>query len=108
MGHIGTSWMMLQRRWLNGFVVVHCRDAIHRVSKTATAANESSMQVHRDAIHRVSKAATAANESSMQVHGDAMNRVSTMGGDDVEWICGDIFAHNMSLNNRNMLYLHII
>ena len=86
MGHIGTSWMMLQRRWLDGFAVVHCRDAIHRVSK----------------------AATAANESSMQVHGDAMNRVSTMGGDDVEWICGDIFAHNMSLNNRNMLYLHII
>ncbi len=60
MGHIGTSWMMLQRRWLDGFAVVHCIDAIHRVSK----------------------AATAANESSMQVHGDAMNRVSTMGGDD--------------------------
>ena len=52
--------MVAARRWLDGFVAVHCRDAIHRVSK----------------------AATAANESSMQVHGDAMNRVSTMGGDD--------------------------
>ena len=60
MGHIGTSRMMLQRWWLNGNSAVHCRDAIHRVSK----------------------AATAVNESSMQVHGDAMNRVSTMGGDD--------------------------
>ena len=86
MGHIGTSRMMSQRWWLNGFAVVHCRDAIHRVSKTA--ANPELFTV--------------------AVHGDAMNRVSTMGGDDVEWICGDIFANNISLNNRNMLYLHII
>ena len=60
MGHIGTSWMMSQRRWLDGFAVVYCRDAIHRVSKAA--ANPELFTV--------------------AVHGDAMNRVSTMGGDD--------------------------
>ena len=44
----------------------------------------------RDAIYRVSKAATAANESSMQVHGDAMNRVSTMGGDGAGFIVATV------------------